>query len=108
MSNTRRFLICDSLAHAAVLDQFALAYMADMRGVQAAEWSGVWAKPGDPADTYAVEWESPLVELLGPITDPDTGAALLPIVAAVEAANPDGSRSIDWERLPPPEPPGFP
>ena len=104
MSTTRQFLVCDSLAHAAFLDQFALAHMAAERGVQAAEWSAVWVKPGDPSDTYAVEWESPLVELLGPTTDPDTGAALLPVVVEVVTIEPDGSRLIDWERLPQPEP----
>lgn len=92
MSFTRRYLVCQDLAHAAFLDHFALEYMRSERGVQAAEWSGVYIRDDG---TYGVEWESPLTELLGPIIDPETGAVLLPVVE---------DTNEEWQKLPPPDP----
>lgn len=96
MSFTRKFLVCDSLEHAAFLDGFALEFMRDTRGIQAAEWSGVYVRDDG---TFGVEWESPLTELLGPIIDPDTGAVLLPVVEETIA-----NEEPDWQKLPPPDP----
>lgn len=100
MSFSRKFLVCQDLAHAAFLDLFALEYMRDARGVQAAEWSGVYVRDDG---AYGVEWESPLTELLGPIIDEETGAELLPVVAETIAIDTDGNRISDWNKLLPPD-----
>lgn len=100
MSFTRRYLVCQDLAHAAFLDGFALEYLHDVRGVQAAEWSGVYVRDDG---TFGVEWESPLTELLGPIIDEDTKAILLPVEDEV-VAEVAGVRESNWQKLPPPDP----
>ena len=100
MSFTRRFLVCSTLDHAAFLDQFALEYLRDTRGVQAAEWSGVYVRDDG---AFGVEWESPLTELLGPVIDEDTKAVLLPVEDEVITLIGD-LRESNWNKLLPPDP----
>lgn len=92
MSFTRKFLICDSPEHAAFLDAFALEYLADTRGTQATEWSGVYERDDG---VCGIEWESPLSDLLGSFIDPATYAESLPVVDESK----DAVGVSDWSKL---------
>ena len=103
MSALRHILVCDSLAHAQLVDALAMDFLRDM-GYIGAEWSGILVLPGDPADTYGILWESPIVGLYGPAEDPDTGEQLLPVVEEVITLDAEGIEQSNWVRLPAPEP----
>ena len=65
MSTPRQFLICESMAHAAVVDQFICLHLRDKDGNLGAQWSGTSVKPGVLSDTYGILWDAPGNEVFG-------------------------------------------
>lgn len=92
MSTPRKFLVCDSLVHAAVADEMACAFFVDTDGNKGSAWSGVFSKPGLLSDTYAIAWEPQLAAFFGePLNDPSM---------SIEDEVIDQNGESNWQDLP--------
>lgn len=86
--SARRYLLCESLQHAAVCDMLCCEFFRDRDGNKGSGWSGTFAKPGILSDTYAIEWDEQLRDVFG--DDPQL---------VIEEDVDD-----EWQPLPEPEP----
>lgn len=93
--SARRFLICDSFAHAELVDGMICEYFRAEDGNKGSRWAGVSERDDG---TFGVEWEDQLSPVFG--DDPL-------LVIDEEVLDGEGEEAVsNWQPVPPPEPEG--